>query len=351
MSSFRRTANSERRAFRRVVSSLAVAACAGSLEVVSGVGRLPAVAQAQPDYRCVPFTLEAHYESPQLVAGKDGVVWYADKNANRLIRVARDHSSKSIIPVGTTTEALYALTLAPDGAIWYSKDKAHVIGRMPPGGGKGFEYELPGPNTFTTGIAAAPDGRIWYDDPVANKVGVITKDGNVTSYDAPVINGSPASPQVGIAVAKDGSVWVTSLAHNAIYRVDPGDGTFKKFDIATPEAQPEAITAGTDGALWFVMPAVHKIGRITTDGQITEYAQKLLGLHGIAAGPEGAIWYSSAQGIGRIDPATGHVHTYACDGGGGLAIGPDGHLWVLGDGQMFVVRPRTESTKARATRS
>ncbi len=334
----------------RFVRVTAAAAAAVALGIAS-VDRQAAFAQAQPEYRCAPFTLETHSTWPLLVAAKDGAVWYVDRNGNRLIRVGRDRTSRPIVPVDAATVSLTGLTAAPDGAIWYSKDKTHRIGRIPPGGGKGVEYELPAPNLFAAGIAAAPDGRIWFADPVGNKVGVITKDGNVTSYDAPVINGSPASPADGIAVADDGSVWVTSTSHNAVYRVDPGDGTFKKFDIATPEAQPAAIAAGSDGALWFVMPAVGKIGRITTDGRITEYAQKLIGLRGIAAGPGGAIWYGTNEGIGRIDPATGRIRTFACDGRGGLAIGSDGHLWVLGDGEMFVVRPQTESTKARATHS
>ncbi len=104
----------------------------------------------------------------------------------------------------------------------------------------------------------------------------MTSDGTATYYNAPVIGGSPASPNEGIAVAHDGSVWVTSLGHNAIYRVDPKDGTFTKFDISTPGSQPGQITRGPGGALWFTMFAAQKIGRITTQGVITEYAQKLI---------------------------------------------------------------------------
>jgi len=175
----------------------------------------------------------------------------------------------------------------------------------------------------------------------------MTSDGTATYYDAPVIGGSPASPNEGIAVAHDGSVWVTSLGHNAIYRVDPKDGTFTKFDISTPGSQPGQITRGPGGALWFTMFAAQKIGRITTQGVITEYAQKLIGLHGIAADANDAIWYTAMDGLGRIDATTGRVRSFACQGRGGLTLGPDGHMWVLGDGEMSVVRASTEGAKAR----
>src|SRR5687767_7975121 len=44
-----------------------------------------------------------------------------------------------------------------------------------------------------------------------------------------------------------------------------------EFVVPTPNSQPAGITVGPDGALWFTEENGHKIGRITTDGAITEY--------------------------------------------------------------------------------
>jgi hypothetical protein len=65
---------------------------------------------------------------------------------------------------------------------------------------------------------------------------------------------------------------------------------------------PGAIVAGPDGALWFTYG--NKIGRITTDGVITEYplpiAEKRQ-LRDIAVGPDSALWYTDWHNkIGRI---------------------------------------------------
>jgi streptogramin lyase len=48
--------------------------------------------------------------------------------------------------------------------------------------------------------------------------------------------------------------------------------TFTEFTTATASF-PGSITAGPDGALWFTEPVggVNKIGRITTNGVITEF--------------------------------------------------------------------------------
>ena len=306
----------------------------------------PVRAQAQSAYVCDAFAVPGGSRSSSMVTAKDGNVWYADIEGNRLVRVDAEHKATPIVPVESTTAGLVGVALAADGAIWYGKEQ-HRLGRVPAGGGKGVEYELPAPSIFTKAIATSGDGRTWFADPVKNDVGYMAADGKVTTFDAPVVNGSPASPE-GIATAADGSAWVTSIPHNAIYRVDPATGTFSRYDIATPQAQPSIIVRGAQGAMWFVMPAVQKIGRIAADGTIAEFpTATLVQLGSLAEGPDGAMYVSSRQGIGRLDPASGHMSTFACDGTSGMTVGPDHHLWVLGDSHIYVVKARHEGATAR----
>src|ERR1700757_4214949 len=49
--------------------------------------------------------------------------------------------------------------------------------------------------------------------------------------------------------------------------------TFTEFILPTPASRPSAITTGPDGALWFIESG-GKIGRITTQGDITEFPIK-----------------------------------------------------------------------------
>src|SRR5438876_7654958 len=48
-------------------------------------------------------------------------------------------------------------------------------------------------------------------------------------------------------------------------------GTITEFPVTTTSSQPEGITAGLDGNLWFTEFAGNKIGRITTSGVFTEF--------------------------------------------------------------------------------
>ena len=62
---------------------------------------------------------------------------------------------------------------------------------------------------------------------------------------------------------------------------------------------PTSITAGPDGALWFPESNedyfTHTLGRITTDGVITEFDVPALNINyssAITTGPDGALWFT-----------------------------------------------------------
>lgn len=119
-----------------------------------------------------------------------------------------------------------------------------------------------------------------------------------------------------------------------------------------PGAQPEAMVAGPDGNLWFVdrnqfipkPPAPQAIGRITPEGEITEFSQGISGgrLVDISAGPDGNIWFTDAgtfgasPAIGRITPS-GVITMFTAGLLSGtkprrIIAGADGNLWFSATG-------------------
>ena len=75
-------------------------------------------------------------------------------------------------------------------------------------------------------------------------------------------------------------------------------------------SRPLGIAAGPDGALWFTESAAPgRIGRITTEGDITEYSNGLLLISNpwfISAGPDGNMWFTgnNLPGLGGADHAS-----------------------------------------------
>jgi virginiamycin B lyase len=99
--------------------------------------------------------------------------------------------------------------------------------------------------------------------------------------------------------------------------------------------EPIDIAAGPDGALWFT-DFEGAIGRITTSGAITDYSAGLspgAEPYSIAPGPDGALWFTEFGGgrIGRITTA-GKITEYshgitAPEMPQDLVAGPDGAMW------------------------
>ena len=154
----------------------------------------------------------------------------------------------------------------------------------------------------------------------------------VTNYAGPAID----NPQ-GITAGPDGALWFTNEANNSIGRITT-TGIITDYVIKGSN-NPRAITVGSDGAIWFSGFSV--IGRITTGGATTIYSDypDTYDIQDITSGPDGALWFTNGftttdnpGSIGRIT-TSGEVSTYkgsSIEGPEGITSGPDGTLWFAG---------------------
>jgi streptogramin lyase len=127
----------------------------------------------------------------------------------------------------------------------------------------------------------------------------------------------PNNHQVGIdfiTAGPDGNVWYTSTARLTIGRVTT-DGQITEFPIPVDgnhssdpyEQSAYSIVTGGDGNLWFALYHRKRLGRITPRGEITILPTLGHQTHPLylALGHDGNIWYSSQPYVG------GAVGTYA----------------------------------------
>ena len=107
----------------------------------------------------------------------------------------------------------------------------------------------------------------------------------------------------------------------------------------TNPAAPVGIAAGPDGNLWFTELSGNRIGRITPSGAVTEFSNGITAgsaPDGIVAGPDGNLWFTefaspAGDRIGRITLA-GTVTEFSAgitsgSQPGSITVGPDGNLW------------------------
>jgi|SRR6516165_1958806 len=295
-----------------------------------------------------------------IVAGPDGALWFTGDGPNDIGRITTTGViTEFSIPVRAKFIVYTNIAAGPDGALWFglAKDTGNIralwasrgIGRMTTTG-EFSEFLLPQGdpiNGIPYGITAGPDGALWFTGGGANEIRRITTAGAVTEFSIP----APAGVIVAtnIAAGPDGALWF-GLAKDRGNRRAPfastgtgrmtTTGEFSEFLL--PQSDPISgipITAGPDGALWFVEGAANKIGRITTAGTISEFPLPTPNSFpvGITAGPDGALWFTERYGnkIGRITTAgtisefplqTPNSDSWEC-GPWGITAGPDGALW------------------------
>lgn len=124
--------------------------------------------------------------------------------------------------------------------------------------------------------------------------------------------------------------------------------------VGDPERQRRRLSlvrlcGGPDGALWFTN--TNSIGRITTAGAVTTYTDPALKFpNDITSGPDGALWFTdtTANSIWRVT-TTGSFTAFtgsAIDRPNDIVAGPDGALWFTnvfrGDETGFVSRITTD---------
>ncbi len=178
---------------------------------------------------------------------------------------------------------------------------------------------------------------------------------NATGGECKEISGATSSTYVPVEADVGLTLRVKVTAKNS-------GGSNSAFSTATNQAKatgqiteyslsgrPEGIAAGPDGNLWFADPLTNEIGKITTSGVVTEYAvPKESYPDAIAAGPDGNLWFTDelSNKIGKIT-TSGTITEYSLPSGSepiGITAGPDGNLWFTELGTTKIGKITTSGT-------
>jgi streptogramin lyase len=198
----------------------------------------------------------------------------------------------------------------------------------------GHVYAATGPYTMT--VTAIADGSVLA---VASDAGIAAMDGAVSGLPDATAVGDGAPMDAGEAGDASATTLTASATMPVTVRPPP---TFAAYDLPEPSrAGVFGIVAGADGNLWFTEQLQPRIGRITTDGGITEFPTPSQGrTQGVTLGADGNVWFTEPYlaTIGRI-ATDGQVAEYPLPTSPEaaavympwIATGPDGNLWFSED--------------------
>jgi virginiamycin B lyase len=178
-----------------------------------------------------------------------------------------------------------------------------------------------------------PGGPVYFTEQRKGRLGILRPaDGHLDEIDL----GATSAPH-GVIIGPDGAVWITDGGQNAIVRFDPATGALRSWGLPgdAPAANLNTAAFDASGRIWFTGQAGY-YGRLDPDsGRMQVWqAPRGVGPYGIAATPQGDIYFASLAGsyIARIDTDGGQATLIEPptpkQGARRLASDSAGRLWV-----------------------
>ena len=283
-----------------------------------------------------------------IVSGPDKALWFTENGSGKIGRITTTGSITNEYPIPTVSSHPEGITVGPDGAIWFAEFYGNKVGRITTAGTM-TEYPVNDYQEDYTGMAAksivfAKDSRLFITGILTSNYGddaalaAMNINGSYSSETFAILNDAPN--QITRAPNGSSSLWFTTGF--GIARTTLG-GTITQLQIgALPDPclgpDYEGITAGPDGAIWYTDANCGAINRQPTNltagttYKVSEWAAPW----GITTGPDGALWFAESSGlpgtIGKIGRITtdGVITEYPTEGDSvtyGVTLGPDGALW------------------------
>ncbi|HEY5258378.1 MAG TPA: tectonin domain-containing protein [Candidatus Baltobacteraceae bacterium] len=265
-------------------------------------------------------------------AGSDQAIWHYTTSWSQVpgagVRIAASWDPNSFTLSNGTVSAngLYVLNSA--GSIYYENPNNSFV-------------QLPG---NASAIAPTTIGGVFALGYPTNS------DGNGIYYYDLNAQGWSVQSGAGVSISTDSTHLYVIGSTGGIYSSPVKAASRTITEYPGPLNGSGGIAAGPDGNLWFTYLGGYGIGKITPGGTMTGYPICTgtcpgggVFLYGIAAGPDGNMWFTGNNGsnddrIGKITP-NGTVTQYAigCCGQDPfkIAAGPDGNLWFTEQGNSI----------------
>jgi DNA-binding beta-propeller fold protein YncE len=250
-----------------------------------------------------------------------GQVWVTDRTGRTVSLIKTTGDTQTLDGDFEVGESPEAVAVDPDGTVWVTNHGSESVSRLVSDDFADHQVtvgESPG------GIAVDPtDGSIWVAIGGENAVLHLASDG--TPLPPPV---NVREEPYGVAVANDGTVWVTNRVSDSVSQILPGKST------AEPEIRvghnPKGIDA-TSNAVWVANADDTTVSRIDPANTGARPKEFEVGdePRGVVA-EFGSVWVTLGEesAVARLDPGSGDVEKIDVgEGPEGIAAGPSS-IWV-----------------------
>lgn len=270
-------------------------------------------------------------EPGMMAVGGDGALYFAE---NTFGSIGRFTPRTGLFQTfGLSTGPTPDLTLGPDGAIWFTSawGGALEIGRLSAGGGIAFFQDKAQFGDATSDrIVVGTGGALWFTQTGSSALGRVTTAG---SFSQIAVAGGPAH---ALAAGAGGNLWFGLYSPGIGLVTKTGQSRVFTAEDHVVDSPIEDIVAGPDKNMWFTLPGIDRIGRLTPTGVRSEFAI-LSGPplpFGLAVAADGSAWFTLPESnrVGHVDRA-GHLQIYTPptrdSEPAGIAVASDGSAWFV----------------------
>jgi virginiamycin B lyase len=228
--------------------------------------------------------------------------------------------------IGVDPYGHFFYVMGPDGSLWWTLYN-NIVQLSATGIESYYNLSsLPYPFSayWVMGLAAGPDGAMWFtmiggeysNGGYSMAIGRITTTGEISYYQNDLLVNNRFSAYGGLpsylgtmTAGPDGALWFVALVSTAwvdvlnLGRITTG-GAITMYPLPAISSVVRVPLASAGGALWLFTE--EQIWRFALDGSLTAVDVPHPYILGITSGPDGALWFTEGNSIGRLD-LTGSV--------------------------------------------
>ncbi len=271
----------------------------------------------------------------------DGSIFIAVMFGNKIARF--DPRTKTFKEWNLPASARpHGLLVDKAGQVWYTGNGNGTIGHLDPVTGKVTEHKAPSGGDPHT-VVSDDHGTLWFTVQKGQRIGRLdVTTGAITEYNT---RGNP----YGLALDRGGNVWFCQSAGDRLGRVDPASGKITEVSLPTG-SRPRRMAIAPDGSLWVTLYGTGKLIKIDAAAQkVTKEYALPAGAHGgpyaVTVDAAGIVWVNEIQTdtVVRLDPATGELRVFTLPsknvGIRKMIVDHDGRLWYMGshNGRLGVI--------------
>jgi len=280
-------------------------------------------------------TAKAHPHDPAV--GPDGSLWTTEQMANKLARLDLKTGQFREYPLKTPDSGPHGLVADREGNIWFTANFQGYIGRLDPKSGNITEYRMPDTRALDPHTGVFDQNEIlWFTVQGSNFVGRLDpRSGNIQLKEVPTARALP----YGMVVTGQGIPFFCEFGSNKLASIDPSSMAIHEYPLPQG-ARPRRLALAPDGTIYYTDYARGYLGHFDpSSGKVEEWASPAKEdsePYGIAATPDGMIWYSESgvkpNTLVRFDPKTKTFSSRPIPSGGGVVR----NMVATADGRLYL---------------